>query len=205
MQIKQKKLAGKSALPILVHDKKIINESSEIVSYLDQAFPNKLLTPGEKKLQKEAIEWENFADKNLGPDVRSLCYYTLLNHPDIICRYFTDGGPWYGNLYMKFTYPKLSQRMRELMQLNDETIKQSKQRLSKAIEKVYLHIKDREYFVGESFTRADLAIASLLAPLCRPNKYGVVWPSQFPEPLHNDLNEYAGKLDWVTRIYKEHR
>ena len=56
-----------------------------------------------------------------------------------------------------------------------------------SIEKVYAHIKDREYFVGDSFTRADLAMASLLAPLCRTKNYGIEWPEKYPEPLHSTI------------------
>lgn len=202
---KAKKLAAKPSLPILIHKKKIINESSIIINYLDQNFPKNTLTPADQNLKKEAIQWEKFADEEIGSDVRRICYHTLLNHPVIMIPYFTNGGPWYGNMYMKYYFPKLSQAMRKFMQLDDKTVIQINQRLTQAIEKAYVHIKDREFFVGDSFTRADLAIASLLAPLCRPNKYGLEWPSQYPEPLHSTISAYGEKLDWVTRIYNQYR
>ena len=202
---KANKLTSNSSLPILVHDKKVINESSEIISYLDQAFPENSLTPDDQNLKQEAMQWEQFADEELGSDVRRVCYNTLLNHPDIITPYFTDNGPWYGKLYMKVTFPKLSQTMRKLMKLDDTTVIQINQRLSQAIEKAYTHIKDKEFFVGNSFTRADLAVASLLAPLCKAKNYGIEWPEKFPEPLHSTISEYKDKLDWVHRIYSQYR
>ncbi len=198
---KANKLTSNSSLPILVHDKKVINESSEIISYLDQAFPENSLTPDDQNLKQEAMQWEQFADEELGSDVRRVCYNTLLNHPDIITPYFTENGPWYGKLYMKVTFPKLSQTMRKLMKLDDTTVIQINQRLSQAIEKAHTHIKDKEFFVGNSFTRADLAVASLLAPLCKAKNYGIEWPEKFPEPLHSTISEYEDKLDWVHRIY----
>ena len=202
---KAKKLASNSSLPILVHDKKMINESREIISYLDQAFPQNILTPEDERLKKETLEWERFADKELGPDVRCLCYHTLLDHPDITIPFFTGDGPWFGKLFMKFTYPKLSMTMREYMKLNDKIVALIEQRLAFAIEKIYVHIKDKEFIVGDSFTRADVAVAALLAPLCKPNKYGLDWPEQYPEPLHSAIEKYAEKLDWVTRMYKQYR
>ncbi|MGH1537159.1 MAG: glutathione S-transferase family protein [Gammaproteobacteria bacterium] len=202
---KAKKLTSNSSLPIVTHNKDIINESSEIISYLDQTFPENKLTPNNQKLNQEAKQWEQFADEELGADVRRICYHTLLNHPDIICPYFTNDGPWYGNLYMKTTFPKLSQTMRKLMKLDDSTIIHINQRLTKKIEKTYTHIKNREYFVGDSFTRADLAMAALLAPLCRTKNYGIDWPEQYPEPLHSTIAAYGNKLDWVTRMYNQHR
>lgn len=202
---KAKKLTSHSSLPILVHDKKIINESSQIISYLDQTFVENSLTPNNQDLKKEAMQWEIFADEEIGSDVRRICYHTLLNHPDIITPYFTDGGPWYGNLYMKITFPKLSQTMRNLMKLDDATVIQINQRLTQSIEKAYTHIKDREFFVGDSFIRADLAMASLLAPLFRAKNYGIEWPEKYPEPLHSSIEGYENKLDWVHRIYSQYR
>jgi glutathione S-transferase len=202
---KAKKLSSASALPILVHDKKVIHESSEIINYLDQTFPDNSLTPNDPKLKQEAMQWERFADEEIGPDVRRVCYYTLLNHPEIITPYFTENGPWYGNLYMKATFPKLSSAMRKLMKLDDTNVPQIKQRLATAIAKTHIHIKDRDFFVGDTFSRADLAVASLLAPLCRAKKYGIEWPDQFPEPLHSTIGEFGDQLDWVKRIYSQYR
>lgn len=202
---KAKKLTNKYTLPILVHDGKVINESRKIISYLDRTFPNNILTPNDENLKQAAMEWEKFADKEIGADVRSLCYHTLLDHPDITIPFFTDDGPWYGNLFMKYTYPKMSLKMREFMQLNDKTIELIKQRLSNSIDKLHEHIKTREFFVGNSFTRADVAVASLLAPLCRPDKYGLDWPDQYPEPLHSTVSKFGNKLNWVTRIYNQFR
>lgn len=202
---KAKKLTSHTSLPILVDDTKIISESSQIISYLDKSFIENSLTPNDQHLKKQALQWEQFADEEIGSDVRRICYHTLLTHPNIITPYFTDGGPWYGNLYMRVTFPKLSQTMRNLMKLDDTTIIQINQRLTRAIEKAYAHIKDREFFVGESFTRGDLAMASLLAPLCRAKNYGIDWPEKYPEPLHSTIEEYGNKLDWVHRIYSHYR
>ena len=202
---KAKKLSSNSSLPILIHEKNIINESSEIISYLDKTFPKNTLTPSDQKLKQEAIQWEQFADEIIGPDVRRICYHTLLNYPEIITPYFTNNGPWYGNLYMKVTFPKLSRSMRNLMKIDDTTMPKINLRLTQSIEKTYNHIKDRAFFVGDSFTRADLAIASLLAPLCKAKNYGVNWPDKFPEPLYSTISRYGNKLDWVHRIYNQFR
>ena len=137
--------------------------------------------------------------------MRRVCYHTLLNHPNIITPYFTNDGPWYGKLYMKATFPKLAQTMRNLMKLDNTTVIEINQRLTQAIEKTYEHIKGRKFFVGDSFNRANLAVASLLAPLCRIKGYGIEWPEKFPEPLHSTTRKYGDKLDWVHRIYEQYR
>ncbi len=104
---KANKITSNSSLLTLVHDKKVINESSEIISHLDQAFPENSLTSNDQNLKSEALQWEQFADEELGSDVRRVCYNTLLNHPDIITTCFTNNGPWYGKLYIKVDFSKI--------------------------------------------------------------------------------------------------
>jgi glutathione S-transferase len=52
---KAKKLTSNSSLPILAHDKTIKRESREIISYLDQSFPENSLTPNEQTLKLESF------------------------------------------------------------------------------------------------------------------------------------------------------
>ena len=187
-----KRLTSSYSLPILVHNNIVLNESSEIISYLDNIFPDNPLTPSDQDLKLEAAQWEKFADEELGADVRRICYHTLLNHPDIITPYFTKGGPWYGNLYMKVSFKKLSQTMRKLMKLDDTMADQVNHRLTQVIDKTYAHIKDREFFVGNSFTRADLAMASLLAPLCKTNGLWRLSGQKNIQSLYTALSENMG-------------
>lgn len=202
---KAKKLSSKYALPILQHDYNIVSESSDIISYLDKTFPDKPLTPIDPELLRQSNQWESFADNELGADVRSLCYFTLLDHPDLISPFFTNDGPWYGKLYIKVSYPKLAQTMRKLMKLDKTAIVAVKQRLAQNIDKVHAHINDREFFVGDHFSRADIAVASLLAPLSKTKNYGIDWPENYPEPLQSSIGEFGNKLDWTHRIYSQYR
>ena len=102
-------------------------------------------------------------------------------------------------------FPKLSIKMRELMKLDEKNVLLIQQRLTKAIDKINQQTKNRNYLVGNSFSRADLAVASLLAPLFRPNKFGLDWPDQYPEPLNSTISEFGDKLSWVQQIYQQHR
>jgi len=199
------KLSGSSSLPVLVHDGRIIKNSSDIIDYLDAHFPESPLTPADQALRREAMEWEKFADEQIGILVRAVCYHVLLDHPAMLVPIFTAGGPWYGRFVMPIIYPKLSGVMRDKMKLNQETSQIALGQLGQAIDKLDARLQDREFLVGDSFTRADLAVASLLAPLHKAEKYGVVWPAQFPEALEKISEGLAGKTAWVKRFYADYR
>ncbi|MGR9046731.1 MAG: glutathione S-transferase family protein, partial [Gammaproteobacteria bacterium] len=115
------KMAESTTLPILVHDDKAVQNSNEIIDYLDRHFPENPLTPTEPHLREEALAWENFADEHIGIPVRTVCYQILLDHPEVLVPLFTEGGPWYGPMFMKIIFPKLSRRMRALMKINEKT------------------------------------------------------------------------------------
>lgn len=202
---KTKKIAPRSSVPVLVHDGNVVQNSSQIITYLDEQFPEPNLTPAGVTEKAEALEWEAFVDKEVGVHVRRCCYHILLNHPEIVIPFFTHGGPWYGKLFMKMAFPKLQARMRKLMDINDETAAASKEHLNAAVDKLYARYQQHDYLVGDQFSRADIAAASLLAPICMPDKYGLEWPGDIPEPMQVLVREFQDRTGWVLGIYSKHR
>ena len=198
-------LVGKSSVPVLVDGSVAVKNSCDIIDYLDDKYPAHSLTPDNDALRTQALEWERYGDVEIGPYVRCLCYHTLLNHPKIVIPIFTQGGPWYGKLMLKFIYPKLHATMRKFMKINDGTAEIARERLHEAIDKIYQHRKDREFIVGQEFSRADLTLASLLAPLSRPDGFGLSWPEAYPEQLEDIVTPWGDKLAWVNDLYAKYR
>lgn len=202
---KAKKIAGNSKLPILQHDKNSVQGSSEIITYLDQNFSRRSLTPEDPEEKKLAAAWESYADREIGPPVRLLSYHTLLDHRDLVIPMMTQDCPWYSSWAMKAAYPKVSVAMRNLMKINDESAEQARLQISTALDNIVETLADREFLVGDTFTRADLSVAALLAPLIIPQGYGVDWPEKMPEPLASQIAGFQDRLGWVGHIYDNFR
>lgn len=200
-----KKLAPKTSMPVLVHDGTTVQGSSEIISYLDQTFPERPLTPEDEAEAREALEWERYLDEEVGVHLRRCAYHTLLEHPSIVVPFFTKDGPWYGPLMYKFIFPSVRARMRDFMQINAETSAQSRHCLEAATDRLFTHLERRTFIVGVRFTRADLTAAALLAPLYRPAKYGLDWPEEMPAELEELASLHERGAAWVSRMYEEHR
>ena len=203
--LKTKKLAPESSVPILTHNDQAIQGSSEIISYLDKTFPERRLTPKETHERDKVLEWENYIDNEIGKNVRLCCYHILLNHPDIVIPFFTYNGPWYGKPFLAIMFPKLKVKMEHRMKINDVAAKKARENLTIAVDKLSSHYQEHEFLVGDQFSRADLAAASLLAPLCMPEKYGLNWPEKIPDKLEVLMIEFSGKIEYVHDLYEKYR
>jgi glutathione S-transferase len=72
------------------------------------------------------------------------------------------------------------------------------------IEKI---LEQRQYLVGETFSRADLSVASMLSMLVIPDQHPFPW-QEIPDL---ETKVYYEKFDdhpvthWVRKIYQDHR
>ena len=200
-----RRLAAQTSVPILRHGAQVIQGSSAIISYLDETVPRYPLTPEESSLKAEALAWEEYIDEGIGTHVRRICYATLLDYPELVIPLYTEHGPWYGKYLLPPLFPLLRHKMRRMMDINPPATQHSQQQLSAALDKLRDHLGEHRFLVGNRFSRADLALAALLAPLFKPARYGINWPASYPEPLQLLCDSYAEKIGWVRELYEEYR
>jgi len=205
--LKTKKLAQKTSVPILVHDGETIQDSTEIITYLDAKYPEKSLTPQNKNLKKEAIKLEEYLDRNVGIHLRRYFYNTLLADKPLVTSLLLQNGPSYGPKLYAVIFPLVRTMMRKSMNINPEAAKRSEKKLTDALERLNQLYGKKKFLVGDEFTRADLTAASLLAPLCMPDNHDFTWPNKLPEPLlsYRKTYEKAPAFNAVLRMYKEYR
>lgn len=199
------KLAKRSSVPVLQHKGEAIQNSSVILDYLEHEFPGKSLTPSEPERLAEVKEWEDFCDKELGPTVRCFCYHILLERPDIVIPFFTQGAAWWTPYFFKLFFPKLAPKMRHWMKINEQTAQDSQLRIEAALDKINQHLEGRKFLVGDQFSRADLTAAALLAPLLMPDGYGLNWPDEVPSRLQAMIDKNADKLEFARKHYRDFR
>ena len=202
---KVSRLAGASSVPVIQNGKDVVQGSAAIISYLDRHFPERPLTPADEAVAAEAIRWEGFCDEQVGPHVRRYCYHTLLDYPDLVIPFFAQGGPLWGTLFLKGIFPKLQAVMRKAMTIREPDVSESRKVLEEAMAVLAREYADRPFLVGEHFSRADLAAASLLAPLFMPPEYGLRWPDVMPEPLQTWVDRHASLLIRYPQLYAAFR
>jgi glutathione S-transferase len=200
-----KKMAPKTYLPILIDQGEQVQNSHVILNYLDEKYPEKSLSPQDPELLEKALEWEKYCDVEIGVHIRRYCYHILLAEPKTVIPFFTQGGPWWGPLFFKLFFSKLEPIMRKVMAIDEEGAKKSEVRIQQALDKLHEEYQQRDFLVGDSFSRADLAAASLLGPLITPQGYGLDWPETMPTRLQEFVDKNEAKLEKFRNLYREFR
>jgi glutathione S-transferase len=200
-----KKMAPKTYVPILLDHGEQVQNSHVILNYLDDKYPEKSLTPTDPEQLEEALAWEKYCDVEIGVHVRRFGYHYLLDEPKTVIPFFTQGGPWWGPLFFKLFFSKLEPIMRKVMSIDEVGANKSKERIQQAIDKLDAAYADKEFLVGDQFSRADLAAAALLAPLIMPQGYGLDWPATMPAKLEEFVDKNEQKLEKFRELYKNYR
>jgi glutathione S-transferase len=202
---KTKKMAPKSYVPILLDGKVQIQNSRVILDYLDETYPERPLTPTDDKQRQMTEHWETFCDVEIGPHVRRYCYHVLLDYPKIVIPFFTKDGPWWGPLFFKVSFKKLVPVMRKVMNINEQSARESQAKVQTAIDILYKAYNENDYLVGNTFTRADLCAAAMLAPLFMPDGYGLDFPKDLPPRLKGFVASNKHKMKRLEQLYLFHR
>ncbi|KPK56483.1 MAG: hypothetical protein AMS22_00970 [Thiotrichales bacterium SG8_50] len=202
-----KGLVADTTVPVLRMDGIYIQGSDQIIDALDKQSSARPLTPHDEQPLREAREWEEFAANKLGDPLRLLSYHYYLEHPRAVIDRFTENGPWYGRLFYALAFNRVRQRIRDGYRITDRTAGVAKHVIARSLRHLQRHLQNRQFLVGEVFSRADLSVCALLAPLVMPAE-GYVRQGDFvPAELTGFRQEFEDSpvFTWVNDIYSGFR
>jgi len=202
---KTRAIAKYTNVPILQHQGRVIQNSSDIINYLDMNFAKNPLTPRDAENQKAALIWEYELDKELGPHVRRFCYQILIDNPRALINLLSAQGPWYGKLLYRAVYPRVRDTLRQSLQMDQNSKSVSLKVIERYIDRLSQAYEKGPYLVANQFSRADLTAASLFAPLFTPTQYGLKWPKSLPYQLQETMAKMRPSLSWAVHLYEKHR
>lgn len=202
--------APASSVPFLAVDGQVIQGSADIVEWADNAAadPSRHLNPDDVNLAK-CQEIENRIDDIAGVHIRRFYYSeALVEHPETVRPIFTKNLPLAKKLLISIAWRKIQKIMIKRMDLGLQQGLESKEVVRQELDWVDDLLADgRKYLVGDKFSRADIAVASLLAPLALPAKHPTYAAMQHPPRLASDVAEWNQRpaLNWTRDIYAQHR
>ena len=175
---------GGRTVPVVVDGSTVLTDSSDIVAWADRHAPATLL-PAEPDLRARALALEDDFDRQLGPATRRWTYFHLLPRRDLDHRLLVDVPRWEIGA-MRFTRPLAVGFLRRGLAIDAAGVERSRAKIDASLAAVDELLADgRSYLVGNRFTVADLAFASLAAPAVLPPSHPATMPvlDEFdPEP-----------------------
>lgn len=202
---------GGSSVPVLVTETEILKDSADILKHLDTVAPAHLkLYPASPILRHEVEEVEAQFNRELGVLTRQWGYFYALQNQSVMQQLWCEGVPAWEKLLFPVLFPLTRRLVYSSYNVHRESALAAYRRTQQMFNKVSDRLSDgRRYLVGDCFSAADLAFASLSAPGVVPPEYGGCFPklNQLPDEMVEQIQilreTVAGK--YALRLYQEER
>ncbi|MDH5262550.1 MAG: glutathione S-transferase [Gammaproteobacteria bacterium] len=196
--------APKSSVPYLAVNGNVIQGSADIIDWAEAK-----LQRGQSPFSTAGSEIEQRIDDVAGVHVRRYYYSeALVEHPSTVRPIFTRDLSLKNKIMITLAFGKIRKIMMSRMDLGAKQGEESKALLLGELEWIDGLLADgREYLVGDNFSRADIAVASILSPLAAPAEHPVYQRLQHPPRIANDVARWEQRpcIQWVHNMYSKHR
>jgi glutathione S-transferase len=202
---------GDGTVPLLITKEAVLTDSDAILRWADQNATNQVkLYPSDRQDAQQVEQLVKQFDSELAPAVRQWVYAYTLDLVNIVKPLWCEGAPWYECLLFPIMYKPIRGAIIKGYGIDPQSAAKSYDQILKTFEIVNSLLADGQNFlVGNQFSAADLAFATLAAPLVSPVGYGVKLPSLTDLPIEMSKKmqllqaSTAGKF--VLRLYQEHQ
>lgn len=201
-------LTGQTGTPVLVVDGTALHGSARILAELDARFPAAPLFPDDATARAEVLRIETLFDEEIGPRVRRAVLAALLESPRYFAAVFGAGKSGFARLAYAATVPLAAPLVRKGNGIaGPQSVRDGIAAAEQGLAFVAEGAAATGYLVGERFTVADLAAASILAMVVDPPDS----PMARPQPLSSAFAALVERFrthpgaEWVRGIYARHR
>jgi glutathione S-transferase len=201
---------GGQSVPVLLTETDVFTDSAEILDYLDTIATNEdKLYPIDLEHRQKVDDLVRLFDTELAPAVRLWTYFYVMDYPPLVQSLWCQGVPWYERLFFPIVFKWLRSNVVQMYGIDRDSANTANQKICEIFNRVDLLLADgRNYLVGDRFSAADLAFATLAAAVVLPQGYGIILPelSQFPSEMSEQIQLWqstsAGKF--VLQLYQAH-
>jgi glutathione S-transferase len=204
-----RRLTGGTEVPVMRFGTEIVAGSARIVEELERRFPNPPLYPRDPVQRARALEIQAWFDDAVGPMVRRAVFDALLTDGGYVCSLFASDRNTITRTLYRAAFPATKLAMKASMGIaGAASIVEACARVQEALDFVARESGSPEgQLVGDAFTIADLAAASLLAPAVSPPHSPMALPEPHPAALRAWLARWADHpgAAWVRAQFRKHR
>jgi glutathione S-transferase len=208
--VASRRAGGAGTTPLLVANGEVVSESAQIAEWADRhSRSDAALYPAGSA--DEARDLVTRFVEDLGPETRRVIWCHLVNDHALADRYWRQGVSGRQRRLQPWLLRLGKPGVRRALGLKKEQTEAAPGRVRAIFDEVAERLSDgRRYLLGDRFTVADIAFASMASPAVLPEEgYPVEapHPEDFPEPVAATLRELrshpAGQ--YALRLYREER
>jgi glutathione S-transferase len=202
-------LTGRTQTPVmLLDDGRAIDGSASILDWIESRYPSPALAPALDAERAAAREIERRFDEDIAPRGRRAVLATLLRTPRYFARVFGDGRGALSQLAYAAALPLASPLIRKGNGIaRPASVEDGLAAFVEGFDFVAARIGGSGYLVGDRFSRADLAAASVLAVAVDPPDSPMTRPLPRAAPFDAFVARFAAHpgAAWVREMYRRHR
>jgi glutathione S-transferase len=206
-QLVTRRIAQRTHVPVLEHDGRHVQGSGAIIDYLADHLGGTMLTPTDPTKRTKVLALERTLDQAFGRGVQQVLYSALLKDRRTVIGLWSCGGPFWARGFYAAAYPVVASAVARMYKTRDaDGVAKAKQRFVTTFDELDAVLDRQPYLGGAAPDRSDIALAALLAPVCRVREHRVKWPAMPPE-LADFEASLSGRPTWnhVVRMYRDHR
>jgi glutathione S-transferase len=195
------------SLPTLQADGELVQDSTQILEWLERRRAPFLLIPQDADARAEVMRFEARFD-HIGMHVVRLMYATLLRDPDLVRRLWSLDAGFVQSRVLRAAFPLIRGVFQRGLGMEPVLVEHSRKVVERALSELGRVVAGgRVYLAGERFSVADITAAARLAPLICPDEHLVFSDPEYRDamrPLLEAWHDHPG-ANWVREMYRLHR
>jgi glutathione S-transferase len=154
--------SGQGLVPVLLDGGKTVADSTAILLYLEDRYPDPALVPSDPARRAECLVLEDWADRAFMALTRRIAYHNVLSSPGKLGRmFFPNSSAVKRRVQEHFARKIVARRFR----ITPEGYPRDAAEARAAAALAVARLGAGPYLLGREFTIADVALATMSAPL----------------------------------------
>lgn len=199
-----KRLTGSTTTPVLRIGETYIVDSARIIDELERRFPEPTLYPSDADERREALRIQAWVDSDIGPRTRRSVLHRIIADPRYTAELFGEGQTAMRRRIYAAVFPLARGMIRRGNGITGTaSVEDGDAAMREALDFAAQRTAATGFCVGNTFSVADLALASILAAGTNPPGSTMDRPHPRPAALEQWTARWAVHpgMAWVLKTY----